>query len=142
MNRPHLIINLLCFITVIISLSFGMSIFNVFDNQHITHFSNFESQSFYTIDDVSVLTAKAVIFTSVFVLAAFGVQIYSYFKTQIPRRRKIILGLLPLYLIIFGFSTYLMLHYATEDFYSYGFVWILLSLCLIFGNTILLFIKK
>ena len=142
MNRPHLIINLLAFITILVALFFGMSIFNAYDNQHITHLNEFENYNYNPVKDVPVLTAQAVVFTSVFVLTAFGFQIYTFFKTEIKTRKRIITAMLPIYLILIGYSVYLISNTKTQEFYSYGMIWVLLSILLIFGNSIILFIRK
>lgn len=141
MKNFHLLINLFSFITIIIALFFGMSIFNAYDNQHITHLNLQEANHYYDISEVPVLTAKAVIFTLVFMVLAFGLQIYTFIKTSYKKRKNIIIALLPIYFIIFGFSWYLLLDTTTRDFYTYGMIWVLLNLCLIFGNSLLLFIK-
>ncbi len=142
MRNYHLFINLSCFITIIISLSYGMSIFNAYDNQHITHLNLQDHFSFYPIEEVPVLTAKAVIISAVFVTISFGLQIFTYFKSKLPKRKTIILILLPIYLILYGFSGYVISDTSARDFYSYGMIWVLLNLCLIFGNSILLFVKE
>ncbi|MDX1349636.1 MAG: hypothetical protein R3279_05280 [Putridiphycobacter sp.] len=141
-TKVHIAINILCFITIIISLYFGMSIFNANDNQHITHLNNFDNYTYYDIKDITVLTAQAVIISSVFLLTAFGLQIYSYFISKTKRKKHITLGLLTIYLILFFFSIFVMVEIETRDFYHYGMVWVLLSLTIIFANSVLIFLKR
>jgi TRAP-type C4-dicarboxylate transport system permease small subunit len=141
-TKVHIAINVLCFITIIISLYFGMSIFNANDNQHITHLNNFDNYTYYDIKDITVLTAQAVIISSVFLLTAFGLQIYSYFISKTKRKKRITLGLLTIYLILFFFSIFVMFDIETRDFYHYGMIWVLLSLTLIFANSVLIFLKR
>ncbi|MFK8039318.1 MAG: hypothetical protein AB8B74_13575 [Crocinitomicaceae bacterium] len=142
LTKIHIAINIICFITILISLYFGMSIFNAMDNQHITHLNNHDNYSYFGTKDIPVLTAQAIITTSIFVLVAFCLQIYSYTQATLTQKKKIILGLLSLYLILFFFSFFVMANLETRDFYHFGMIWVLLSLTLIFANSILIFFKK
>lgn len=140
--KIHIAINIICFIAIIISLYFGMSIFNASQNQHITHLNQNDNFNYYSVDDISVLTAQAIIISSVFIIIAFCLQIYSYFQTTITHKKKIILALLLIYAILFFFSFFVMADLNNRDFYHYGMIWVLLSLTLIFANSLLIFIKK
>lgn len=138
-TKVHIAINIVCFITIMLSLYFGMAIFNAQDNQHISHLNNFENYNYYTMADISVLTAQAIIITSVFLIVAFGLQVYSYIISKSALKKQISLGLIAIYLIIFFFSFYVMNDLDNRDFYNYGMIWVLLSLTLIFANGILIF---
>ena len=141
-TKVHIATSILCFITIILSLYFGMSIFNAFENQHVTHLNDFDKHSYYSLEDISVLTAQSIIITSVFIIIAFGLQIYSYFISSLTQKKQIILGLLVVYLVLFFFSFYVMMDLENRDFYHYGMIWVLLCLILIFSNGILIFLKK
>ena len=119
-----------------------MSIFNAYDNRHTIHLNEHDLYNYYAIKDVPILTAKAIYSTLFFILVSFSVQIYTYFKSHLPVQKKIILSLLSIYLILFGFSGFLLSDLTNRDFYDYGMIWVLLNLLLIFGNSILLFIKR
>ena len=141
-TQIHIAISILCFITVILSLFFGMGIFNANENLHVTHLNEYDEFSYYNTDDIPVLTAKAVIITGCFLLITFALQIYSYFKTTLKQHKTIIIFLLGIYLILFFFSFFVMADLENRNFYHFGMIWVLLSIILIFANGILIFLKK
>ena len=137
----HIVINILCFIVIILSLFFGMSIFNANENLHVTHLNSYDNYSFYDTEEIPVLTAKAVIISSIFLVIAFGFQIYSYLKATIKRNKNIILAMLFIYPILFFFSFFVMSDLDQRNFYDFGMIWVLLCLTLIFANTIIIFLR-
>ncbi|MFK8045669.1 MAG: hypothetical protein AB8B72_09245 [Crocinitomicaceae bacterium] len=141
-TQVHIIINILCFITILISLYFGMSTYNAIDNQHISHLNDFENSSAYGLDDIRVLTAKGVIGTGIFVVLAFAFQIYSFIIADFKTKKNVILALFTVYGILFIFSFIVMSDLDNRNFHNHGQIWLLLSLTLIFANSILIFYKK
>jgi len=141
-RNVHIIINILCFITILVSLYFGMSIYNAINNQHITHLNDFENSSAFGLNDIRVLTAQGVIGTGIFVVLAFAFQIYSYVLADFQKKKNIILGMLSVYIILFVFSFIVMNDLDNRNFHNHGQIWLLLSLTLIFANSILIFYKK
>lgn len=141
-SKVHLAINIICFITIIISLYFGSSVFNALDNQHITHLNSQDDYNYSALDDIPVLTAQAVIIGGVFILAAFGLQVYSYILADFKLKKQVILALFSVYAILFFFSFFVLNNHEQRNFYDYGMIWVLLSLTLIFANSIFIFWRK
>ncbi len=141
-SQIHIVINILCFITILVSLFFGMSIFNANENLHVTHLNEYDNYSYYSKDDIPVLTAQAVIISSLFLIVAFGFQIYSYVRAINQNNKIIIFIMMLIYPILFFFSFFVMADLENRDFYHFGMIWVLLSLTLIFANSIVIFLKQ
>jgi len=70
------------------------------------------------------------------------IQLYIYIKTSFKRLKKLAIGALICYLLIFT-ADFLTLNYPISyNFKNFGMIWVLLSLTTIFINGISIFIKK
>ena len=71
MKNQHLVIILVAFITVIVSLYFGITIYNIEDNIHINHLLEDEGQSIRFPEEIPTLGYKAAIITCIFLMIGF-----------------------------------------------------------------------
>jgi len=142
MKKLHIIIIFLSFITMLVSLGYGISIQNAGDNFLNEHLYNDEGYSYSLPEEIPTLSFKAAFITLFFLIPGFIVQLYIYLKTNFKRLKNLAIGALVCYLLIFTVD-FLTLNYPVSyNFKNFGMIWVLLSLTTIFINGISLFIKK
>ncbi|MFD1552455.1 hypothetical protein DNU06_10510 [Putridiphycobacter roseus] len=142
MTKIHIAINVLSGIALLIALYYGIQIFNAGDNYLITHLNEFDHQNYSPIEDIPVLTAKGVIISGVFLSIALILQIITFVKNTINRKKILFVFLFAIYGILLAFSFFVMLDLEHRDFQTFGMIWVVLSILLIFGNTVAVFIRK
>jgi len=142
MKKLHIIIIFLSFITMLVSLGYGISIQNAGDNFLNEHLYNDEGYSYSLPEEIPTLSFKAAFITLFFLIPGFIIQLYIYLKTNFKRLKNLAIGALVCYLLIFTVD-FLTLNYPVSyNFKNFGMIWVLLSLTTIFINGISLFIKK
>ncbi len=142
MRNYHIYIICLSIITLLISLYFGASIHNAQDNFLTEHLNEQDGFNFESVDDVPILTKKAALLTSFFLILSLGLQVFVFFKTPYKKSKRIALALMVPHLIILFYAFLLMTSPQNHNFGSYGMIWVTLSLLIVFGNIISIFIKK
>jgi len=142
MKKLHLIIIFLSFITMLVSLGYGISIQNAGDNFLNEHLYNDEGYSYSLPEEIPTLSFKAAFITLFFLIPGFIIQLYIYLKTNFKRLKKLAIGALICYLFIFSVDFLTLTYPASYNFKNFGMIWVLLSLTTIFINGISLFIKK
>lgn len=142
MKNAHIVIIALAFITVLVSLYYGVSIQNAQDNFLITDLYLNEGVTYFDVDYVPTLSYKAAIVTLMFLTVGFCLQAFVFYKTPFKRVKKLaIVGLL-CYLIIFVFDFLTICNPHFFNFKTFGMIWVTLSLTTIFINFISAFIRK
>ncbi len=142
MRKIHMYIGIICFLTALIALYFGSSIFNAGDNYLITHLNEQDLYRYNSLEEIPILTAKAVTYCGFLLLVAFGLQIYTYIKVKNLKIKRIITALFVVYFILICFSIFVILDPSSRDFFSYGMIWVLLSLILVFGNGFIILLNR
>lgn len=140
--KIHLIINGIAFIGMIVSLYFGMSIFNAHDNQYVQHLNEFDSINSFDVNEIPKLTQTAIYTTFVFTFILFGLQVYSYIINTFQKRKLAIAPLFLVYGILFFYGFFVLNNVVERDFQSYGMIWVVLYLVIIFVNSIAILIRK
>lgn len=142
MKNAHLGIMGLSFLTILISLYYGMSIQNAQDNYLVEHLYLNEGVEHFDLDYIPTLGFKAALVTLVFLVLGFGIQVFILIRTPFKKVKNLAIGALICFIIIFIFD-FLTLSYPHDyNFKNYGMIWVLLSLSTIFINGVSLFVKK
>jgi hypothetical protein len=142
MKNGHLTIIALSFLTILISLYYGMSIQNAQDNFLVEHLYLNEGVENFDLDYIPTLGYKAAIITLFFLIIGFTIQFFIFLKTPFKNVKKLAIGALICFIIIFIFD-FLTIYFPHDyNFKNYGMIWILLSLTTIFINGVSLFVKK
>ncbi len=142
MTKFHIAINVLCGIALLVALYFGVQIFNAGDNYLISHLNEFDSHNYSPIEDIPVLTAKGVIISGFFLFIALILQVVTFIKNTINSKKILFVFLFAVYGILLSFSIFVMLDLEHRDFQTFGMIWVVLSIILIFGNSVAVFIRK
>lgn len=132
----------LSFLIILISLYYGMSIQDAQDNFLIEHLYINEGVENFDLDYIPTLGYKAAIITLFFLVIGFGIQIYIFIKTPFKKIKKLALGALVCFLIIFTFDFLTISFPHDYNFKNYGMIWVLLSLSTIFINGVSIFVKE
>lgn len=142
MKNQHLVIMLMAFLTVLISLYFGISIYNIEDNIHVNHLLEDEGFTIHLPEEIPTLGFKAAVLTGLLLMVGFVTQVYVFLKTPIKLIKKISIAPFICFSVIFGFSTLFLFNPMGYNFKDYGMIWVTLSLIIIFSNGISLFVKR
>jgi len=127
---------------MLVSLGYGISIQNAGDNFLNEHLYNDEGYSYSLPEEIPTLSFKAAFITLFFLIPGFIIQLYIYLKTNFKRLKKLAIGALVCYLLIFTVDFLTLTYPVSYNFKNFGMIWVLLSLTTIFINGISLFIKK
>jgi hypothetical protein len=142
MKKLHIIIIILSFITMLVSLGYGNSIQNAGDNHLTEHLNIDEGFSYSSPEEIPTLSFKAAFITLFFLIPGFSIQLYVFIKTTFKRLKKLAIGALICYAIIFIIDITTLLNPFEYNFKYYGMIWVLLSLTTIFINGISVFLLE
>ena len=142
MKKLHIIIALLSFITMLVSLGYGVSIQNAGDNHLNEHLYNDDGFNYALPEEIPTLSFKAALITLLFLVPGFTIQLYIYTKTNFKRLKNLAIGALICYLLIFTVDFLTLSNPMYYNFKYYGMIWVLLSLTTIFINGVSIFVKK
>ncbi len=142
MKKQHLVIIGLAFITILISLFFGVSIQNAQDNFLIEHLNVEDGINYFSKDEVPKLSFTAAFVTAIFVPVMLGLELYVIIKTPYKLVKKMALACSLLLLVIISFIVMTLINPHYFNFKEFGMVWVLLSMSIIFINIISVFTKK
>jgi hypothetical protein len=131
----------LAFLMCLISMYFGVSIFNSNDNIHVEHLNDMDRFSYYDAEMVPGLTRLAAIVTMPFLLAIIVLEIYVAMKTKIAPVKRIALSLTGIALTVLIIAGMTLASPLNFDFSHWGFVWIFAGLFTIAGNGVSVFLK-
>lgn len=142
MKNQHLFIILMAFITVLLSLYYGITIYNIEDNIHINHLLEDEGYVIREKEEIPTLGYKAALLSCFFLTIGLILQVYVFIKTPFKTIKKISAVPFISYAIIFGFATLFLFDPHHYNFKDYGMIWVILSILIAFSNGISLFVKK
>ncbi|MBK7131062.1 MAG: hypothetical protein IPM74_11380 [Crocinitomicaceae bacterium] len=142
MSRKYfVVIGGLSFLLALISLFFGVSIYNANENVHINHLNEMDHIYYYQAVDVPALSRLAAIVTGIFLLAITGVEIYIYRKTNFQVVKKIALGIIVFCFCVLVLDILTIVHHAYFDFSQWGFAWIAVAVFAVAGNLYSFFVR-
>ena len=142
MRKAHAGIMFVCFVTILVSLYYGITIQNAQDNFLIEHLNIDEGQNYASLDEIPTLNFKAAVVTLFFLLIGFITQIYIYIKTPYTLAKKLAIGAFICFISIFIFDFLTISNPHAYNFKHYGMIWVLLSLSIVFINGISIFVRK
>lgn len=131
----------LAFLMCLVSMYFGVSIFNANDNIHVEHLNDMDRLSYYDAEMVPGLTRLAAIVTMPFLLGILVLEIYVAMKTKIARVKRIALSLTGIALTVLIIAVMTLASPLSFDFSHWGFVWIFAGLFTVAGNGVSVFMK-
>jgi len=142
MKKHHFALIGIAFITIIVSLFFGMSIQNAQDNFLIDHLNIEDGINYFDVNEVPKLSFTAAIVSLIFLFSLLGLEIYIIKKSQHKKVKHLALGAIIFIsiILIFAFLTIFNPHYF--NFKSFGMIWVIFCLNVIFINLVSLFVKK
>ena len=142
MRKLHLFAAAASFLLCLISVYFGIRIFNANDNHLITELNNFDKVYYDNISRVPALSNGAAIVTAPFLLAIFVLDLICLFKVQSKRAKNLIIGLLATVVTIIVFDIIVIASKGGMDFSKWGFIWICLGLVLLCGNGLAFILRR
>ena len=142
MKNAHIGIMFVCFVTILVSLYYGVTIQNAQDNFLIEHLNIDEGQNYAALEEIPTLNFKAALVTLFFLSIGFGVQIYVYLKTPYSVVKKLAIGAFVCFISIFIFDFLTLSNPIDYNFKHYGMIWVLLSLSIVFINGVSIFMRK
>ncbi|MCG8575778.1 MAG: hypothetical protein MI810_12905 [Flavobacteriales bacterium] len=140
MKKTHILIASIAFLMCLISVFFGISIYNANENHLIQHLNEMDQIHYFDKDQIPVLNHQAVVFMFPLVLGITFFQLKVLIKAKIKRRKNIAMGLLIPVAILWVFEAMVFFNPANWDFSKWGFVWISMGFFLIVGNAVSIFI--
>jgi len=142
MRKLHLIIILTSFITVLISLGYGITIQNAGDNFLTAHLNSDDGFNYSLPEEIPTLSFKAAMITLFFLVPGLILQLYIFKKTNFKQIKKLSIGAFLCFgiILLFDFLTLLAPH--DYNFKHFGMIWVLLSLSTIFINGVSIFARK
>jgi phosphoglycerol transferase MdoB-like AlkP superfamily enzyme len=141
MRSKNLICAILGFLTLLLAAYFGASIYNAQATHLIQHLEEIENIQHYAIDLVPYLNYQAAVFTLPFLLITFFLEIYIRLKSQIKQVKNIALGLIVALFIVIVIAILTLLNPTQYDFSKWGYVWLTISILVVAGNLISVFVK-
>lgn len=141
MRSKNLICAILGFLTLLIAAYFGASIYNAQATHLVDHLEEIENNHHYAVELVPLLNYQAAVFTLPILLIIFFLEIYIRLKSEIKQVKNIALGLM---IALSGviFIAFLTLSNPTQyDFSKWGYVWLTISILVVAGNLISVFVK-
>lgn len=124
------------FLMCLLSVYFGISIFNANTNAPIQHLNEADNINYFDIRLVPMLSQKASIYTFPMIMAILIMEIMIIVKSKIKVVKNIALGMLSAIIIVFVFDVMIFLNPYDFDFSKWGFVWICLGIIIIAGNLL------
>lgn len=120
----------------VISIYFGIRIYNANENIHLTELNEFDKVYYDDITLVPTITFLAAVITLPFILAIMVLQIIAVYKSTERVVKNIAIGLTGVGLIILVVDMLTISNPEGFDFSQWGFVWICMGLFIIAGNLL------
>jgi hypothetical protein len=136
MRKHHLIIMALAFLTCLVSIFFGIKIFNANENYLITELNEVDKLYYSDVADVPALSYYAAMITLPFLLGMLIFEIVIFKKAAMKKVKNIAVSLMIALLIILVVDVLTLSNSVFFDFSQWGFVWICLGLLVLAGNGI------
>lgn len=141
MRSKNLICAILGFLTLLIAAYFGASIYNAQATHLVDHLEEIENSRHYALELVPLLNYQAAVFTLPFLLIIFFLEIYIRLKSKIRQVKNIALGLTLALSVVITVAILTLSNPTQYDFSQWGYVWLTISILVVAGNLISVFIK-
>lgn len=141
MRSKNLICAILGFLTLLIAAYFGASIYNAQATHLVDHLEEIENSRHYAVELVPLLNYQAAVFTLPFLLIIFFLEIYIRIKSKIRQVKNIALGLTLALSVVITVAVLTLSNPIQYDFSQWGYVWLTISILVVAGNLISVFIK-
>lgn len=142
MRKLHLFAAAASFLLCLISIYFGIRIFNANDNFLITELNNFDKVYYDSIERVPALSYGAAIVTAPFLVGILVLNLICLFKVQSKKAKNLILGLVSAVSIIIVFDIIAIFSRGAMDFSKWGYIWICLGLVLVTGSGLAYILRR
>lgn len=134
MRKHHLVIAACTFLLCLISVYYGIRIYNANENHLLTELNEFDKLIYDDISDVPYLSFSAAMITLPILLIIFVFELIILFKVNQRKVKNITFGLMLFTLIILAFDLMILNQPDYFDFSKWGFIWICLGLIILAGN--------
>jgi hypothetical protein len=141
MRSKNLICAILGFLTLLIAAYFGASIYNAQATHLVDHLEEIENNRHYSVELVPFLIYHAAVFTLPFLLIIFFLEIYIRVKSKIRQVKNIALGLTIALSGVIIVAILTLSNPTQYDFSQWGYVWLTISILVVAGNLISVFVK-
>ena len=142
MRKLHLFAAAASFLLCMISIYFGIRIFNANDNHLITELNNFDKLYYDPIERVPALSHAAAIITLPFLIIILVLDVICLLKTEAKKAKNLIIGLITTCALITIFDVIMLSSKGGMDFSKWGFIWICLGLILVAGNGLAYILRR
>lgn len=136
MRKHHFIIAGLAFLMCLISMYFGMRIYNANENHLITELNEMDKIKFDDIRKVPMLSLSAAIFTAPMILLMLVFEIIVLKKVIHRQAKNICIAMIVTICVILTFDVLILTNPLYFDFSKWGFIWICLGLILVAANIL------
>ncbi len=142
MKKQHLLSIALAFITILISLFFGMSIQNAQDNFLTQHLNLEDGINYFDVNEVPKLSFTAGAITLILILSLLILELYIFKKSTIRKVKRLAIGAILFLIIVTVFALLTLNNPHYFNFKTFGMIWVIFCLNVIFINIVSLFLKE
>jgi peptidoglycan/LPS O-acetylase OafA/YrhL len=142
MRKLHLFAAAASFLLCLLSIYFGIRIFNANDNHLITELNSFDKVYYDPIERVPALSNGAAIVTAPFLLGILILNVFCLFKVESQKAKRLIIGLISTVSVIIVFDIIMILSKGGMDFSKWGYIWICLGLILLSGSGLAYILRR
>ena len=142
MKQTHFAIAGAIFLMCILSVYFGVSVYNAQEYFLIDHLNDMDRLNYFDQEDVPRLNFMAATMTVPLVFLAILGEIRIIWKTQIKKRKNIAFATLACALVIFIFCLLTFSNPVKWNFNPWGFVWVAMGFFIIVGNVVSVFLES
>ncbi|MFT4600680.1 MAG: Ca2+/Na+ antiporter [Arenicella sp.] len=136
MRKHHLIVAAIAFLVCLISITFGIKIFNANANHLITELNELDKVYYSDVKAVPQLSWMAAVGTLPFLLAIMVFEVFILFKVKNKRTKNVNRGILFLVITVLVFDVLILMNPVYYDFSKWGFIWICSGLLMVMGSAI------
>lgn len=142
MRKHHLVIAGAAFLMCLMSMYYGIRIFNANQNHLITELNELDKIIYDNIRKVPMLSFSAAMFTLPVILIIIVFELIVFFKVINKKAKNLCIGMLVTVGIILIFDILILTNPVAFDFSKWGFIWICLGLILVAGNILSYILRK
>lgn len=141
-TKKNIFIIAIAILMCLISIYFGMSIWNANNNFLIEHLNQADKLYYYDDDLVPALTFRAAVVTTPFIIGILVLSILGYLQTKIAKVKNLLIGSFIAVGIVIIIDVLTLFNPSVFEFGKWGYVWITMGLIIIWANFLSIFIKE
>ena len=141
-NKKNLFIAMTSLVLCVISIYFGMSVFNASHNEHVQHLNEADKIFYYDKEMIPSLNFRAAIFTIPFILGILILSLLVYRATNVRQPKNLALGSIVAIVVVIIFDVIVLSNPYWFDFSKWGFVWVTMGAIIIWANVLSIFIRE